>query len=58
VREQRFREGQHVRDRITHEATTIRHIYADGWLLVETSDGREQHVELRDMEPDPYYEGH
>jgi hypothetical protein len=30
VGEQRFREGQHVRDRLTHEAFTIDTIYGDG----------------------------
>jgi len=56
--ESRFREGQHVRDRRTHEAFIIDTIYGEGWLLVRTADGREQHVEPEDIEPDPSYEGH
>jgi len=58
---QRFREGQHVRDRLTHEALTIDTIYGDGCPGKDqsggTADGREQHVELQDIEPDPSYEG-
>jgi hypothetical protein len=57
VRNDPYREGQHVRDRLTHEAFVIDTIYADGWLLVHTAAGDERHVEPQDVEPDPYYEG-
>ena len=41
-----------------HKQIRFQTLYSDGWLLVRTADGREQHVEPQDIEPDPYYEGH
>jgi hypothetical protein len=50
-----FREGDHIRDAITHEAGVATAVYADGWLRVRWASGRTTPAEPRDLEPDPYY---
>jgi hypothetical protein len=47
--------GDHIRDRITHRAGVVTHVYADGWLRVRWGAGGETPAEPRDLEPDPYY---
>ena len=34
------REGDRIRDAITHEAGVVTHVYADGWLRVRWETGR------------------
>jgi hypothetical protein len=48
------REGDRIRDAITHEAGVVTHVYADGWLRVRWETGRTAPAEPRDLEPDPY----
>jgi hypothetical protein len=50
-----FREGQKVRDKITHRPGTIEQVYHDGWLLIRWADGVLDQAEPRDVEPDPAY---
>jgi hypothetical protein len=50
-----FKEGDRVRDKMTHESATVEYIYGDGWLLIHTADGEERHVEPEDIELDPDY---
>jgi hypothetical protein len=50
-----FREGDHIRDAITHDAGVVTHVYADGWLRIRWESGRTTPAEPRDLEPDPYY---
>jgi hypothetical protein len=48
-----YREGDHIRDKITHRVGEIEQVYHDGWLLVCWADGETDHAEPRDLEPDP-----
>jgi hypothetical protein len=49
----RFHEGARVREKITHQAGVVTHVYADGWVLVQWDLGDEDHAEPCDLEPDP-----
>jgi hypothetical protein len=51
-----YREGDHIRDRITYRAGEVEQIYSDGWLLVRGADGALGHAEPGDVERDPYYD--
>jgi hypothetical protein len=50
---QDLREGQWVRDTITHEAGEIRQIYHDGWLRLTMEDGTPRHYNPWEVEPLP-----
>jgi hypothetical protein len=50
---QDFREGQWVRDTITHEAGEIRQIYHDGWLLLAMETGELRHFNPWEVEALP-----
>jgi hypothetical protein len=52
-----YREGNRIRDRITHRAGEIHQVYHDGWLLIRWADGELGHTEPRDVEPNPCYHG-
>ena len=49
-----FREGNHIRDPITHEAGMVTAVYADGWLRVRWETGRTTPAEPCDLKPDPH----